>query len=464
MRHTRFTEALPGFNMISADKRLGVDRRHPRCQHRAMPGRSALLTLLTLAVTSGSAQAATTIGDTTTMPTAPANPGTVFIVTADGSGNSFAVPAGGGVITSVTVRGENDSSSLPPGTVRVLALRGSGSTFAVVGGGTVTLGAVSGTLQTVTAPARVPVAAGDRLGAYSPDNATVGLFGDPGAVTAASNPTGLPTDGANVTLSGATLTNGALSIAASVEPDADHDGYGDETQDSCPTIPTIHSGTCATDLQTSISATPNSVSLNDVSTVAATITNAGTQTAAGATATLNLPAGLQIVAASTTGGDCNGTTCALGDVPAGQARKVYLVVRGVAVGPQATGVTAHSTIPEANTSNDTASATITVSAPPVVATPAPAVKLCTVPSLKGQTAAAAKRALIKAGCTAGAAKGSKRKTAKVSSQSIPARVTVVAGTKVGFTMKAVQKRATRKKRSGSGATRGHASVAETARS
>jgi Domain of unknown function DUF11/PASTA domain len=400
------------------------------------------LTLCALALASAAAHAATTIGDTTTMPTAPANPGTVYVVTADGGGNSFAVPAGGGVITSVTVRAENDSSSLPPGSVRVLALRGSGAALAVVGGGTVALGAVSGTLQTVTAPARVPVAAGDRLGAYSPDNAIIGLFGDTGAVTAATNPTSTPADGANLTLSGATATNGALSIAATVEPDADHDGYGDETQDSCPSLPTIHSGTCATDLQTSISATPSSVSLNNVSTVVATIANAGTQTAAGATATLNLPAGLQLVAGSTTGGDCNGTTCALGDVPAGQARKVYLIVRGVAIGPQATGVTAHSTIPEANTSNDTASATVTVSA----ATPAPTVKLCAVPVLKGKTAAAAKRDLTNAGCAAGTAKGSKNKSAKVSSQSIPAHVKVLAGTKVGFTLKAVKKKTPTKKK------------------
>ena len=36
-----------------------------------------------------------------------------------------------------------------------------------------------------------------------------------------------------------------VSVSASLEPDLDHDGYGDETQDSCPTDATTH-GSCAT--------------------------------------------------------------------------------------------------------------------------------------------------------------------------------------------------------------------------
>jgi beta-lactam-binding protein with PASTA domain len=66
----------------------------------------------------------------------------------------------------------------------------------------------------------------------------------------------------------------------------------------------------------------------------------------------------------------------------------------------------------------------------------PAPKLCRVPSLKGKAAAAAKEALTKAGCKAGKATGSKAKKAKVKSQTIPAGVRVVAGTKVGYSLKA----------------------------
>lgn len=417
-----------------------------------MPRLAALpLTLLVLTVAAVPARAATTVGDTTTMPMVPANPGAVYVVTADGSGHPYAVPAGGGVITSVAVRAENSSSSAPPGTVRVLALRGSGMAFTVIGGGALTLAAGSD-LQTVSAPARVPVAAGDRLGAYSADNAVIGAFSDAGAATGYTTATTAPADGGTVTLSGGSFSSGALSVSATVEPDADHDGYGDETQDSCPTIASIHTGVCATDLRTSIGASPSIVAFDDVSTVVATVADAGTQTATGATATLTISPGLQVVAASTTGGECSGTTCALGDIPAGQSRKVYVVVRGVGTGAQAVGVTAHSAVPEADTSNDGASAAVTVAPAPSAqpaagpATPGPAsVKLCTVPSLKGRTAAAARSALQKAGCAGGTAKGSRSKTAKVSSQVIPARVKVLAGTKVGYTLKVVGKKAEKKR-------------------
>ena len=34
-------------------------------------------------------------------------------------------------------------------------------------------------------------------------------------------------------------------VSARVEPDADGDGYGDETQDSCPSDPAVHDGSCS---------------------------------------------------------------------------------------------------------------------------------------------------------------------------------------------------------------------------
>lgn len=85
-----------------------------------------------------------------------------------------------------------------------------------------------------TLPARVPIKAGETIGAI------------------ADNPVGFSVDD---TISGVTYTviaktynygaayNGAaLMISAQVEPDADHDGFGDETQDCAPADAAVHDG------------------------------------------------------------------------------------------------------------------------------------------------------------------------------------------------------------------------------
>jgi Ca2+-binding RTX toxin-like protein len=88
-------------------------------------------------------------------------------------------------------------------------------------------------------PVGVPIAAGERVAAVVPDTlailavvspgddaANVGLSHDSGTQTYTSNP-----------------SREAL-IQGVVEPDADADGYGDETQDACPDSHSTHKGTC----------------------------------------------------------------------------------------------------------------------------------------------------------------------------------------------------------------------------
>lgn len=79
---------------------------------------------------------------------------------------------------------------------------------------------------------RIPVLAGDRLGLYGPQSEG----------TLACN-TGEPEDelgflhGAaslGTTLAFASLAGFRVPVSASLEPDLDGDGYGDETQDGCP--------------------------------------------------------------------------------------------------------------------------------------------------------------------------------------------------------------------------------------
>jgi hypothetical protein len=87
-----------------------------------------------------------------------------------------------------------------------------------------------------TFPVRIPVAAGDILGETFLVNGecaaaggTVAFFSAdaPAGSTAVYNPNGM----------------GTYDISADVEPDADHDGYGDQTQDGCPSQATTH-GPC----------------------------------------------------------------------------------------------------------------------------------------------------------------------------------------------------------------------------
>jgi hypothetical protein len=85
---------------------------------------------------------------------------------------------------------------------------------------------------------RIPVLAGDLLGmtVLSPGGCAT-LSGGVFQYVRGEAPTGTPLAYASST--------GTLDIAADVEPDADGDGYGDETQDGCPGQAASH-GACDT--------------------------------------------------------------------------------------------------------------------------------------------------------------------------------------------------------------------------
>jgi hypothetical protein len=85
---------------------------------------------------------------------------------------------------------------------------------------------------------RLPVQAGDRFGLYGLKGAIACAFG-----TGADK---LGFTSGNSTI-GTTLTASVehaseqIPVSVVIEPDADHDGYGDETQDNCPQNPAAHS-------------------------------------------------------------------------------------------------------------------------------------------------------------------------------------------------------------------------------
>jgi hypothetical protein len=114
-------------------------------------------------------------------------------------------------------------------TLRIVAPFGSAPFSMWSGVGTGSSADVPGTAGTYETPTRVPIHAGEALGLeYPSDHAVIGV----------SSPTG-----------GMSIFNGQLTtqrnqdngvgavmpLSADVEPDVDGDGYGDETQDACPT-------------------------------------------------------------------------------------------------------------------------------------------------------------------------------------------------------------------------------------
>jgi hypothetical protein len=140
-----------------------------------------------------------------------------------GGGTASAVPFNG-VITSWQVRsGVTPLTNLVFKVGRAAAPAGS---YTIVGE---TIAGPQTANSVTTTPARVPVHAGDVIGMaeQSGDCYTDGGTGDSLGSAAGDVP---PGDTQNF----ADDVTRRLPIAATVEPDADGDGYGDETQDKCP--------------------------------------------------------------------------------------------------------------------------------------------------------------------------------------------------------------------------------------
>jgi len=124
-------------------------------------------------------------------------------------------------------------------------------------------------------PTRIPIQAGDRLGLFG--NSTIGtLFCAENPET--ENPgnsigvfPGNPTTGSTATL--AATENKVLTPAvAVVEPDADNDGFGDETQDACPQSATTQVPCPVVTLSASATATKKAVTVLLTGTSPANVT------------------------------------------------------------------------------------------------------------------------------------------------------------------------------------------------
>jgi hypothetical protein len=190
---------------------------------------------LVLAAPAG-ASAATTLGET-------------FAATADGScvgtmagyevvqvhrasGPSYAAPSPG-VLTSWSFEGSSQPTTL---TLRVFRPTGTPQEFTVIaeGGPLQTIGASSGLHTFLT---QISVAAGDLIGIHSTDGACANNTLSSGDIYDARLLSIVPIGMSGIYSEG---SGKIFDISASLEPDCDNDGLGDETQDSnvtaaCPT-------------------------------------------------------------------------------------------------------------------------------------------------------------------------------------------------------------------------------------
>ncbi|HYU59196.1 MAG TPA: hypothetical protein VEK39_00410 [Solirubrobacterales bacterium] len=198
---------------------------------RTSPAAALVATAVLLSLTPP-APAATTIGQTSAgTRNCGEDPGTSVQVATGPASRSYAVPAGGGVITSWQHDVATDTPA--PVDVRLKVFRRVGTTnnYVTIGQSAVeTL--VTGGLKTFAT--RIPVQGGDLLGFSQIElgRTRCAVGGAAGDQVAFSNDPD-PALGGTFPFSPA-LEPLLVNVAATLEPDADGDGFGDETQDACP--------------------------------------------------------------------------------------------------------------------------------------------------------------------------------------------------------------------------------------
>src|SRR5436190_16631602 len=298
--------------------------------------RTTLIAALVAAATAAAPAAASTTVESTIVGDSSSSCDTGTIVWNADPGT--VVPAGGGVITSLSSKSGSDGNH-----VSLKVMRPGSGTATVLA--TTPLLTYSGGAAGQTG-LRVPVQAGDVVAIWVGNDATeCAVNGSGGAI--AGN-TGIATDpqpGASVPFMSA--SGATIAVSGTLEPDADRDGFGDETQDSCPSDAAIHEGSCVVDLGAALTAVPSKIGVGDVSVLTATISNASTGTGQGITMLTTPSPGLSVLTTSL-GSACTfagALSCPLGSLAGGASQAIIIVVKGNQTGAQnvTVGLTASST-------------------------------------------------------------------------------------------------------------------------
>jgi hypothetical protein len=182
-----------------------------------------------LAALPGSAIAATSVGQVLPFPSACSNFVLIF-QDAAGVSPSYTVPAPG-VITSWSHYGRSGAAG--SGKLVVFKRTAMADDFLVAAKSE---NRVFTPNASPSYPTRIPVGSGSLLGLYTTSDNT-GCYGSTGNTsdgTRSITPILDPVVG-DVHTFGPSIQSRRVNVSAKVEPDADHDGFGDESQDACPT-------------------------------------------------------------------------------------------------------------------------------------------------------------------------------------------------------------------------------------
>jgi Ca2+-binding RTX toxin-like protein len=145
------------------------------------------------------------------------------------------------------------------------------------------------------------------------------------------------------------FNSSTLLVSGVIEPDADHDGYGDETQDACPAEAALHVAPCHADVAVTMTGPAFGVVERDTP-YDVIVANRGPSAAAGVTVTDVIPSGARFVRAdgAVTCTPRATLRCALAPIAPGASGVLTIVLAGTAEGASfhhAVSVTTTSTDP-----------------------------------------------------------------------------------------------------------------------
>jgi len=218
-----------------------------------------------------------------------------------------------------------------------------------------------GTVESFSA--RLPIAAGDALAleASSVPAALDPLSSGPLAIFAAPF-------GTIARAPDATRDNGLL-LQADVEPDADVDGFGDETQDGCPAERERQVKPCAAALSVATIAAPQWGVVGEPVEHRFRVSDDGPSAAAEVVVRVTSSGGGRVLALQSSRGSCNGDTCAIDELAAGDSADVVLTLTADAPSELQSAVTVRASSIDLEPADDTAGAATTFTPPSVAPGP-----------------------------------------------------------------------------------------------
>jgi uncharacterized repeat protein (TIGR01451 family) len=321
--------------------------------------RLLLACALAVLVVPSTAAASTTIGQVFT-PTAQTS--ATIAQTGVASGAGYTVPSDG-VITSWQFEADAAGAQVK---LKVLRANPDGS-YTVVGSSDVeTVGPTpDGSTPTTAATfqTRISVKAGDYIGTTGISSDPSGSPGKTVAFTGDQNDTILLVAGDQDTGSTATYSNVnsiRVDATATIEPDADHDGFGDETQDKCPTDPNVQA-VCTANLKLSVRADKKIVHPGDQVTFTIDAHNDGPSIARTVQVSASLSPELRLL--GTTGGTCTGgesLMCQMGDVGPNTDAMLTVVAKALTTGLGSVAARTFTNTTEPNTRDNSAPGSVSI--------------------------------------------------------------------------------------------------------